>query len=110
MRMMLAAAAAAALFLCGNAQGQSEPIVFDLYNDTDFTITYLYISVPSTNDWEEDILGDQTVDPGETVEVTVDDELLECEYDLRADFDDGDSLVIGEYDLCELDGGTLTIN
>jgi hypothetical protein len=104
------AACVAALAFSAPAFAQSESISFDLVNDTDYTLVYLYISVPSTDSWEEDILGDQVVGPGETVDVTIDDGLDGCEYDLRADFEDGESLILGSYDFCEIDGGEIVVS
>jgi hypothetical protein len=109
-RILPAAFGAAALLVSVGASAQSESITFDLDNATDYTLTHLYISVPSTNNWEEDILGAQVVESGETVEVTIDDGLDGCEYDLRADFSDGDSIQVGSVDLCDSDGGTITIS
>lgn len=111
MKQVLAGACgAAALFMSFGAAAQSESITFDLANDTSYTLTHLYISVPSTNSWEEDILGAQVVGAGETVEVTIDDGLEDCQYDLRADFSDGDSIRVARVNLCESDGETITIS
>lgn len=50
------------------------------------------------------------VEAGETVEVTIDDGLDGCEYDLRADFSDGDSIQIRSVDLYDSDGGAISIS
>ena len=73
------------------------------------TMTALHLSVPSSNSWEEDILGEQ-VDGGESVEVTIDDNLEDCEYDIRADFDDGTHIDVRGVNFCELEGETITIS
>jgi len=110
MKILLSAALCAALLVASPAAARSDAITFDLKNATRFHLTNLYISAPSTNDWEEDILGDEVANPGETVEVTIDDDLEGCKYDLRADFSDGDSVQIAGVDLCEADGDTITIS
>lgn len=108
-KRILTAAAAVAVLAAGasGAMAQSESIQFDLRNSTSATLTYLYISDPGEESWEEDILGNQVAEAGETVQVTIDDGLPGCEYDLRAEFDDGDTLEVYGADLCG--GGTITI-
>jgi ABC-type glycerol-3-phosphate transport system substrate-binding protein len=88
----------------------TEPVTFTLNNNTEHTLVSLYISKVSTNDWEEDIFGDGTLDAGDSVEVTIDDDLPDCEYDLKATFSDGDDVIVSDQDFCELDGGSIDIN
>ncbi len=96
--------------LASSAVAQSEPINFTLTNDTEYTLTHLYISLPSTNDWEDDIFGADVLEPGDTFNISIDDGLPECVYDIRADFEDGDSIQIGSVDFCELDGSDLVVS
>lgn len=106
-------AAAAALFLTaapfGACAQTTEPVSFTLNNHTDHVLVALYISVVSTDDWEEDILGDGVLGAGDSVEVTIDDELPDCEYDLKAVFEDGDEAILGSENFCELDGGSVDV-
>lgn len=88
----------------------TEPVSFTLHNETDHDLVSLYISVVSTNEWEEDIFGDGVLDAGESVEVTIDDDLEDCEYDLKAVFSDGSELIVGSEDFCELDGGDVVVH
>ncbi|WP_157072363.1 hypothetical protein [Brevundimonas bacteroides] len=96
--------------LASSAGAQTDPINFTLTNDTEYTLTHLYISLPSTDEWEEDIFGDDVLAPGETFNISIDDGLDECVYDIRADFEDGDSIQIAEVDFCELDGSDLVVS
>ena len=106
-------AAVAALMLAGApvvASAQvTEPVTFTLHNETEHDLVSLYISVVSTNDWEEDIFGDGVLESGDSVEVTIDDDLEDCEYDLKAEFSDGSELVLDSEDFCELDGGDIEV-
>ncbi|CAN5423876.1 hypothetical protein BH10PSE1_BH10PSE1_08290 [soil metagenome] len=106
-------AAAAALLLVGAPMAASaqttEPVSFTLNNQTDHVLVALYISVVSTNDWEEDIFGDGVLGAGESVEVTIADDLPDCEYDLKAVFEDGDEAILGSENFCELDGGSVDV-
>lgn len=106
-------AAAAALMLVGAPFAASaqvtEPVTFTLNNNTEHVLVALYISVPSTNEWEEDIFGDGVLAAGDSVDVTIDDNLDDCEYDLKAVFEDGDEAILGSENFCELDGGEVDV-
>jgi hypothetical protein len=105
-----AVALVASVLLAPAAMAQSEPIGFTLTNGTDNVLMRLYISLPSTDEWEEDILGDDVVGAGESLDISIDDGLPECVYDIRADFDDGESVQVARVDFCELDGEELTVS
>ncbi len=109
-RILTAAVVAASLAFAAGASAQTtEPVNFTIENETDNTMTALHLSTPSSNSWEEDILG-ETVDGGESVQVTIDDNLEDCEYDIRADFDDGTHIDVRGVNFCELDGETISIS
>lgn len=104
-----AAPAAAGEPAAAEAAGVAE-VKFNLKNATSFTLTHLYMSPAASNDWDNDILGDQVVDAGETAEVSIDDGVESCMYDLRADFDDGDAIDVRGVDVCKIEGTTVTIS
>jgi len=108
-RLLAAAALSAALFVPA-ARAQTDAIDFTLSNATERTLLSLYISLPSTNEWEEDIFGADVLEPGATFDISIDDGLEECVYDIRADFTDGESIQIGSVDFCELDGADLVVH
>jgi len=87
----------------------TEPVSFTLNNKTRHTLVSLYISKVSTNDWEEDIFGNDVLKAGESMEVTIDDDLEDCNYDVKATFSDGDDVIVANEDFCELDGGSIDI-
>lgn len=88
----------------------TEPVTFTLNNESEHDLISLYISVVSTDEWEEDIFGDGVLESGDSVQVTIDDDLEDCEYDLKAEFSDGTELIVGSEDFCELDGGEVTVH
>ncbi|HYC68045.1 hypothetical protein [Brevundimonas sp.] len=104
-----AAAFVAVALFAPTAMAQSASIDFTLNNETDHVLTRLFISLPSTDNWEEDILGEDVLGAGESIEISIDDGLPECVYDIRADFDDGDSVQVARVNFCELDGEELTV-
>lgn len=111
-RLLIGAAvtAAAMAFAIGASAGTTESVTFTIDNATDNAMTALHLSTPSTNSWEEDILGVDVVEGGESVEVTIDDDLEDCNYDMRADFDDGTHIDVRNVNFCELEGETIEIS
>lgn len=123
-QLVLAAAAAALLAACGSSEDKAAPapaeeaaeaagvaeVKFNLQNATGYTLTHLYLSPAASDDWDNDILGEQTVSAGETAEVSIDDGVESCMYDLRADFDDGDAIDVRGVDVCKIEGTTVTIS
>lgn len=110
-KFLSAAAALAFTFVASSASAQTGPLDFTLNNGTSEVVVQLFISVPSTNDWEEDILGDQVVGSGDSVQVTIDDGLEDCEYDIKVVFDDEtpDLIVMG-VDFCAINGESLDLS
>lgn len=109
-KQTLAALVLAASTLAGSAAiAQTGPLTFNLENATDENLLALYISLPSTDEWEEDLFGDGVLPPGNAVDVSIDDGLPECVYDIRADLEGGQSIQIGSVDFCELNGAELVV-
>ena len=50
---------------------------------------HFYASNVGENDWQEDILGRSVLEPGESVDVRIDDGSGYCRYDLKAVFTGG---------------------
>lgn len=61
---------AAAVLLCASAAGVSGDYGFNITNETDHTITSMYVSPATSNYWEENLLGsDFVLRPGKTKRV-----------------------------------------
>lgn len=93
---VLAATATAAL-------AQSEAIRFQ--NNTSYTILRLYASPVTNDNWENDILGANVLNPGQFLDVTFQN-VYECNYDLLIQFEDGVEMTdvvnicqIGQYNI-----------
>ena len=96
----------AAAALLGAAPAVAENLVFAFNNESSFTIVELYASPADVGDWEDDILGREILEPGETARITVRDGRQACEYDLRIVFEDGDEIT-DTADLCETESYTV---
>jgi hypothetical protein len=68
----------------------AESVTFTLSNGTDDTLIEFYASPPDTQEWEEDILGDEVLGPDESVRITIADGREDCQYDFLAVFESED--------------------
>lgn len=71
-------------------------------NKTKTPIFAFYASRTSTNDWEEDILGDDVIMPGESMVIDIDDGTGACKFDFKGEFEDGDEVVKKNVDVCKV--------
>lgn len=74
---------------------------FTLVNKSDYVISELYASPINTDDWEDDILGQDVLDPGQRLNVTVSDGSDQCEYDMKVVDEDGEEHILEGLDICE---------
>ena len=100
--LFLTVAAIAAL--AGPAVAQTGAVSFSIENNSEHTIDAILYGQSSSDEWSDNIL-DVQVEPGDTVEVTVDDDLEDCMYDFAYSFDDG-SAYVERVDMCEINGTT----
>ena len=70
--------------------GSAEAGQIMVTNGTGFALHQIYISDSGTEDWEEDLLGNQILEDGETLRVPVDGAFTK--FDLAAVDEDGDSV------------------
>jgi len=73
-----------------------------IINETNHTIVRFYASNVNATSWEEDILGQSVLKPGQSVVVNIDDGSGYCLYDFKAVFDDDDSLERKRIDVCKI--------
>ena len=71
-----------------------------LINETRHTIVEFYASNIGRNTWEEDILGQDVLKVGQSMNINIDDGTEACLYDFKAVFDDGDQLVRNRINVC----------
>ena len=100
MLVRVTASCAALLLLAGAAQGANRHV--DIVNKTGMTIKHFYASTTGTDDWEEDILGRDVIEDGDTFDINVDDGSGACRYDFKAVFENGASLVRNNINVCQI--------
>lgn len=71
-----------------------------IVNQTGRPIWRFYGSNVGTNSWEEDILGADVLASGGSVNINFDDRTGHCNFDLKAEFQDGRSIVQNNVNVC----------
>src|SRR6266446_2059734 len=96
-----------ALFVTATALARTGKQDFLLHNQTGVEIHSLYVSPHSADDWEEDILGKDTMATGESLKITFDDRDKHVHWDLKVTDKDGNSLEWYDLNLVETEEVTL---
>ncbi len=109
---MRAILTAAALFFAVNgtvlAQAKQD---FQLVNKTGYEISSVFVSASKTNDWEDDVLSDDTLDDGETLTVRFKNAGKTCKFDIKVVYEEDDSEAIWtDIDLCATSKVTIRYN
>ncbi len=100
MRLFAAAAFALTIGTAGLAQAAKQD--FTLVNRTGYTVAHVFVSAADSNSWEEDVLGEDTLENGDHVNITFETGERGCLYDLKVVYDDGDSSAWGKINLCKI--------
>jgi hypothetical protein len=96
-----------AIFLTATAFARRGPQDFVLHNQTGVEINSLYVSPHDSDDWEEDILGQDTLASGESLKISFDDRDKNVHWDLKVTDKQGNSLEWEDLNLLEISELTL---
>ena len=96
-----------AIFLTATAFARVGKQDFILHNQTGVEIHEVYVSPVSTDDWEEDVLGKDTLPSGESVKITFNDREKHVHWDLKVVDSKGNSIEWHDLNLIEIDEVTL---
>ena len=102
-RILVAAAVVALTAPVAQAGDQD----FTVVNQTGVEIHHLFVSPSSKNDWEEDILGEDTLPDGEEVEIDFDTEETAELWDLKIADKEKNSIVWTQLNLLKISKITL---
>jgi hypothetical protein len=80
---------------------------FSVVNATGHIVATLNVSPTSESEWGPDILGQDVLQPGQTAAVVFDRAETQCNYDVRATYDDGDTTDMRNVNLCQV--GTVQL-
>lgn len=98
MRLASLAALATAALVALPALAQSYQVRFQ--NNSGAVVYRIYSSPTNNNSWENDLLGQNVLQPGQYLDVTIRN-VSNCYYDVLVEFADG-SQVVDTYDLCNI--------
>jgi hypothetical protein len=73
-----------------------------IVNKTSANINEFYASSTGARSWQEDILGNEVLQSGDSVRINIDDGTGYCKYDFRAVFEDGTESVKRGVNVCEV--------
>lgn len=104
-RAWLGAVALAAVLAAPAAQAGAQD--FTLINDTGVEIHEVYASPTKADDWEEDIMGRDTLDDGESVDISFSPKEAAKLWDLKVVDGDGNSIIWTRLNLLEISEITL---
>lgn len=84
---------------------------FKLVNKTGYELKALYVSPAKSDDWEDDILGQDTLADGQAVNVHFGPKTHTCKWDLKVTYSDDDSSAVWHnVDLCTVEKITIKYN
>lgn len=81
---------------------------FTINNNTGHVLTTLNVSASNENAWGPDILGRDVLANGESAEISFDRGETQCQWDIRATYDDGGTTDARGVNLCEVATVNLT--
>jgi hypothetical protein len=96
-----------AIFVTATALARAGKQDFVLHNETGVEIHEVYVSPVSSDDWEEDVLGKETLSNGESVKITFDDRDKHSHWDLKVTDGKGNSIEWHDLNLVEISEVTL---
>jgi hypothetical protein len=103
-KLLLLSVISIMLFAGSSWAGQQD---FVLVNETGLTIDQFFCSPTTTEDWEEDVLGAETLPDGESIKIEFSTEEDVCEWDLKIIDEDGDEIIWTKINLCKTTKVTL---
>jgi hypothetical protein len=111
MKPLLFAAFAAVLMFIAPAGAADAKQDFKLVNKTGYELKALYVAPSKSDDWEDDVLGQDTLGDGQAVNIHFSSKTKTCTFDLKVVYSDDDSHAIwSKIDLCSIDKITIHYN
>ncbi len=98
-KMLSAAVAAVMMIAAGSAFAGDQD--FKLVNHTGVEIHKFYTSPHSSDDWEEDVLGEDTLPDGESLDVSFPKREKSARWDLRIEDEKGNAITFTDVNLKE---------
>ena len=94
-----AAVFAALLAMTGAASAGEQD--FKLVNKTGYQIDSVYVGASSSRSWGKDVMGKAALEDGEAVNLTFPRGTSTCQFDIKVQYNDGDTAEWSKVDLCK---------
>jgi len=94
--------AASAILCFAGFAAQAADQDFTLYNATGYVIDKVFVSPVGKTTWGNDVLGTGQLPDGNKVDITFKSANTICNYDLKVVYDDDDTAVWSNLNLCDL--------
>jgi hypothetical protein len=107
-RILAAALVAGAMGLATITSAAALDRRIKIINSTGQTLTNIYASNVGEEDWQEDMLGSGSLGAGDSVIANLNDGSGYCKFDLKAVFEDGQSVVRRRVNICEVEQWEIT--
>jgi hypothetical protein len=101
------ALAVLATFVTASALARNGQQDFVLHNQTGVEINSVFVSPHSADDWQEDVLGQDTLANGQSVKITFNDRDKHVHWDLKVTDKNGNALEWYDLNLVEIEEVTL---
>ena len=89
------------------AQGKQD---FTLVNRTGYTVNEIYVAPTSSDDWQEDVLGQDQLENGQRVDISFPRRARSCVWDIKVVYEDEDEAQWRRVNLCEVSTITIRYN
>lgn len=110
MKSLLLASAFLAFGFLGAAQAQGKQD-FELVNKTGYDLSQLFVSPAKSDNWEDDVLGDDELEDGDSMNVHFSGSAKTCKWDIKVVYSEDDSSAVWhDINLCEVSKVTLRYN
>lgn len=83
---------------------------FTIVNKTGYPLKHIHVSEATNNSWDEDILGRDILNDGESLDVKFNKADKTCKWDLKVTYDDSETAVWENLNLCQINKVTLRWN
>jgi hypothetical protein len=108
MKSMVLVALAVAIAFVQPAAAQEAKQDFTLVNKTGYELNKVFVSPSKSDDWEEDVLGQDTLANNDSVDIQFHRATKTCKWDLKVIYTvDSSSAVWSDIDLCSVDKITI---
>lgn len=91
------------LFALSTQAALADPRDFTLINESNVTLTHIYVSPSDMSDWQEDVMGRDVLPPGDSVDIVFPSGSFapgDCLYDIKVLARDGREGYLYKIDLC----------